>query len=42
MLIPVAAAAVALAAALAGYVMVKFFGVIFLGQPREAKPGDGP
>jgi hypothetical protein len=24
-----------LAAALAGYVMVKFFGVIFLGQPRE-------
>ena len=35
MLIPVAAAAVALAAALAGYVMVKFFGVIFLGQPRE-------
>jgi NADH:ubiquinone oxidoreductase subunit 5 (subunit L)/multisubunit Na+/H+ antiporter MnhA subunit len=25
----------ALAAALAGYVMVKFFGVIFLGQPRE-------
>ena len=26
----------ALAAALAGYVMVKFFGVIFLGQPREA------
>jgi len=35
MLIPAAAAAVALAAALAGYVMVKFFGVIFLGQPRE-------
>ena len=25
-----------LAAALAAYVMVKFFGVIFLGQPREA------
>lgn len=37
MLIPVAAAAVALTAALAGYVMVKFYGVIFLGQPREEK-----
>lgn len=35
MLIPVAAAAVALAAALSGYVMVKFYGVVFLGQPRE-------
>jgi len=35
MVIPVAAAAVALAAALAAYVMVKFFGVIFLGQPRN-------
>jgi hydrogenase-4 component B len=35
MLIPVAAATVALAAALAAYVMVKFFGVIFLGQPRD-------
>ena len=35
MLIPVAAAALALAAALAGYVMVKFYGVVFLGQPRE-------
>jgi len=35
MLLPLAAAVVALAAALAGYVMVKFFGVIFLGQPRE-------
>ena len=30
-----APALVALAAALAAYVMVKFFGVIFLGQPRE-------
>ena len=28
-------ASVALAAALAGYVMVKFYGVVFLGQPRE-------
>ena len=37
MLVPVAAAAVALAAALSGYVMVKFFGVVFLGQPREAR-----
>ncbi|MFZ0789767.1 MAG: hydrogenase 4 subunit B, partial [Chromatiaceae bacterium] len=35
MVIPVAAAAVVLAAALAAYVMVKFFGVIFLGQPRD-------
>jgi len=37
MLIPVAAAAVALTAALAGYAMVKFFGIVFLGQPREEK-----
>ncbi len=37
MVIPVAAASVALAAALAAYVMVKFFGVVFLGQPRDAK-----
>ncbi len=36
MLLPLGAAVIALAAALAGYVMVKFFGVIFLGQPREA------
>jgi NADH:ubiquinone oxidoreductase subunit 5 (subunit L)/multisubunit Na+/H+ antiporter MnhA subunit len=36
MLLPIGAAVVALCAALAGYVMVKFFGVIFLGQPREA------
>jgi hydrogenase-4 component B len=35
MLIPVVAAIIALVAALAGYTMVKFFGVIFLGQPRE-------
>jgi len=35
MVIPVAAAAVALAAALAAYVMVKFYGVVFLGQPRD-------
>ena len=35
MLVPLAAAALVLAVALAGYVMVKFYGVIFLGQPRE-------
>jgi len=35
MLIPISAALVALIAALAGYTMVKFFGIIFLGQPRE-------
>ncbi len=35
MLLPLGAPVVALAAALAGYVMVKFYGVIFLGQPRE-------
>jgi formate hydrogenlyase subunit 3/multisubunit Na+/H+ antiporter MnhD subunit len=35
MLLPLGAALLALAAALAGYVMVKFFGIIFLGQPRE-------
>jgi hydrogenase-4 component B len=37
MLIPLGAAALALTAALAAYVMVKFYGVIFLGQPREAE-----
>src|SRR5882672_2627322 len=37
MLIPVAAGLVALVAALAGYTMVKFFGIIFLGRPREDK-----
>jgi hydrogenase-4 component B len=40
MLVPVAAAAVALTAALSGYVMVKFFGVVFLGQHREARLAD--
>jgi NADH:ubiquinone oxidoreductase subunit 5 (subunit L)/multisubunit Na+/H+ antiporter MnhA subunit len=35
MLVPLAAAALVLAVALAAYVMVKFYGVIFLGQPRE-------
>ncbi|HEY0878740.1 MAG TPA: hydrogenase 4 subunit B [Zeimonas sp.] len=37
MLIPVVAALIALVAALAGYTMVKFFGVVFLGRPREDK-----
>jgi formate hydrogenlyase subunit 3/multisubunit Na+/H+ antiporter MnhD subunit len=37
MLLPVAAASVALVAALAGFTMVKFFGIVFLGQPREEK-----
>jgi formate hydrogenlyase subunit 3/multisubunit Na+/H+ antiporter MnhD subunit len=36
MLLPIGGAVIALCAAMAGYVMVKFFGVIFLGQPREA------
>ena len=37
MLVPVLAALVALIAALSGYTMVKYFGIIFLGQPREEK-----
>ncbi len=36
MLVPLAAAALVLSAALAAYVMVKFYGIIFLGRPREA------
>lgn len=36
MLIPLGAAALALTVALAAYVMVKFYGVVFLGKPREA------
>ena len=35
MLIPLGAAVLVLTAALAGYVMVKFYGVIFLGRARE-------
>jgi len=35
MLVPVAAAALVLTVALSAYVMVKFYGVIFLGRPRE-------
>jgi hypothetical protein len=37
MLVPAVAALIVLVAALGGYTMVKFYGVIFLGQPREAK-----
>lgn len=40
MLIPIVAAVIALVGALAGYVMVKFFAIIFLGQPREQKLHD--
>jgi formate hydrogenlyase subunit 3/multisubunit Na+/H+ antiporter MnhD subunit len=35
MFLPVGAALLALTAALAGYVMVKFYGIVFLGQARE-------
>jgi formate hydrogenlyase subunit 3/multisubunit Na+/H+ antiporter MnhD subunit len=37
MLVPVMAALIALIAALSGFTMVKYFGVVFLGQPREDK-----
>lgn len=37
MLVPLSAAAFALTAALAAYVLVKFYGVIFLGQSREPR-----
>ncbi|HCA26724.1 MAG TPA: hydrogenase 4 subunit B [Betaproteobacteria bacterium] len=37
MMMPVASAALVLAVALAAYVMVKFYGIVFLGQPRETK-----
>jgi NADH:ubiquinone oxidoreductase subunit 5 (subunit L)/multisubunit Na+/H+ antiporter MnhA subunit len=36
MLVPVATAGLVLAVALAAYVMVKFYGIVFLGRPREA------
>jgi formate hydrogenlyase subunit 3/multisubunit Na+/H+ antiporter MnhD subunit len=35
MLVPLGAAAFALTVALSAYVMVKFYGVVFLGRPRE-------
>ena len=39
MLLPLAAAALVLAAALAAYVMVKFFGIVFLGRrARRTSP----
>lgn len=37
MLVPVAAAAFALTIGLAAYVIVKFYGIIFLGRPRESE-----
>lgn len=37
MLVPVAAATFVLVVGLAAYVMVKFYGIIFLGKPREPK-----
>ena len=40
MLVPLAAAALVLVAALGAYVMVKFYGVVFLGQPRETQIAD--
>jgi formate hydrogenlyase subunit 3/multisubunit Na+/H+ antiporter MnhD subunit len=40
MFIPLGAAVLALTAALAAYVMVKFYGIVFLGQPREASLAD--
>ncbi|MDE2306011.1 MAG: hydrogenase 4 subunit B [Gammaproteobacteria bacterium] len=40
MLLPLGLGLVALIAALAGYVMVKFFGVVFLGRAREAALAD--
>ncbi len=36
MLVPLGAAVLALTLALAAYVMVKFYGIVFLGQPRES------
>ncbi len=36
MLVPLAAGALVLAVALSAYVMVKFYGIIFLGRPRES------
>jgi formate hydrogenlyase subunit 3/multisubunit Na+/H+ antiporter MnhD subunit len=40
MLVPIGAAAFVLTVALAAYVMVKFYGVVFLGRPREARLED--
>jgi formate hydrogenlyase subunit 3/multisubunit Na+/H+ antiporter MnhD subunit len=40
MLVPLGSAALVLAAAVSAYVMVKFYGIIFLGQPREPALAD--
>lgn len=37
MILPIAAAALVLVLGLAAYVMVKFYGIIFLGKPRESE-----
>lgn len=42
MMVPVATAALVLAAAFAAYVMVKFYGIVFLGQPRETDLKQAP
>lgn len=34
MTLPIAAALIAMSVALAGYTMLKFFGIVFLGHPR--------
>jgi formate hydrogenlyase subunit 3/multisubunit Na+/H+ antiporter MnhD subunit len=40
MMLPLGAAALALAGALAAYAMVKFYGVVFLGRPRGHSPDE--
>ncbi len=40
MFIPIGTALLALVVALSGYVMVKFFGIVFLGLPREERLHD--
>lgn len=40
MLIPVLAAGIVLIASLAGYTMVKFYGIVFLGRPRRPLSAD--
>ncbi|MDA8094603.1 MAG: hydrogenase 4 subunit B [Betaproteobacteria bacterium] len=37
MMVPIAAGALVLASATAAYVLVKFYGIVFLGQPREPR-----
>ncbi|MFZ3088160.1 MAG: hydrogenase 4 subunit B [Methylotenera sp.] len=42
MMLPLGAAALALAAALAAYAMVKFYGIVFLGRPRRQNQDNAP